>query len=360
VRRFPVRRLPFGPPAPPDRILFYSRWFKGHNNAIYAELVPRLDRIDAYLLVFALRRVPRALQFRGWLAIKPFHERLLFARASKRYRGLLATDNEQIPVFDGPVVVGLDDPTFKPAEVARLKLPNVQAYVVTDARAAHRLEQLGVDKPWYEIPLGFSRSALSPERLAAIAGRKRGPVVGYTAAAFVVEGDRSGSHSLYGIDHLIDLWEDIHAAAPEARLWLVGEASTRVRRRLGGRDDVVLFGRLPREEALNTAANFDVALYPRRLDEGIRASKVGEYIGVGVPTVSYDLSVTDELRRTGAGLLVETPREFVEAVVRLVRDPHERGGLAANARTEAERRDWDVLAREWAAVLDRHLPAAPS
>jgi glycosyltransferase involved in cell wall biosynthesis len=358
MRRFPVRQLPFGPPAPPDRILFYSRWFKGHNNAIYAELVPRLDRIDAYLLVFALRRIPRALQFRAWLAIKPLHERVLFARASKRYRGLLATDNEQIPVFDGPVVVGLDDPTFKPAEVARLKLPNVQAYVVTDARAAHRLEELGVDKPWYAIPLGFSRSSLSPDRLAELAARKRGPVVGYMAAAFVVEGDRSGSHSLYGIDHLLDLWERIHAQAPEASLWLVGEASARVRKRLGGRDDVVVFGRLPRDEALNTAASFDIALYPRQVDEGIRASKVGEYIGVGVPTVSYDLRVTDELRHTDAGVLVETPQEFVDAVVRLVRDPEERARLAANAAKEAERRDWDVLARQWADVLDRHLPAS--
>ena len=50
---------------------------------------------------------------------------------------------------------------------------------------------------------------------------------------------------------------------------------------------------------------------------GIQAAKVGEFIGLGVPTVSYDYEVTENLRETGAGLLVPTPREFADAVVHL-------------------------------------------
>ena len=145
-------------------------------------------------------------------------------------------------------------------------------------------------------------------------------------AAFLLSADdRGGEGALYNVDHLLELWDEIHSRLPNGRLWLVGEASDRVRQRVEGRDDIVLFGRVPREQALATAANFDIALYPRTKDKGIQAAKVGEFIGLGVPTVSYDYEVTENLRETGAGVLVPTPREFVDAVVHLRRG---RGGAA--------------------------------
>ena len=65
---------------------------------------------------------------------------------------------------------------------------------------------------------------------------------------------------------------------------------------------------------------------------GIQAAKVGEFIGLGVPTVSYDYEVTENLRETGAGLLVPTPREFADAVVHLGEDEAARLELAAAAK----------------------------
>ena len=79
-------------------------------------------------------------------------------------------------------------------------------------------------------------------------------------------------------------------------------------------------------------------------------------MGLGVPTVSYDYEVTEELRATGAGVLAPTPREFVDAVVRLVAHEAERTRLAAAARRAGRERDWDVLARRYdEEVLDRYL-----
>ncbi len=357
MRRYPVRSLFHGPPAAPDRILFYSRWFAGHNNAIYAELIPRLERIDAYLLVFPDRRALRAPLYRAWERSKPLHERVLFARAGRRYRAMFTTDNEQIPFFPGAMVAGVDDPRFTQHEAALLNHPNVRAYIVTAERAARRLESLGVEKPWHVVPLGFSRASLSADWVGEIAARrKRGPVVGYMAAWLLTAEDRGGDSVLYNVDHLLELWDEIHERAPTAQLWLLGEASPRVRSRLQGRNDVVLFGRLERDEAMNTAASFDVALYPRTVDKGVRASKIGEYLGLGLPIVSYDLQVTDEVRDSDAGVLVGSAREFVAAVERLLVDPAERERLAANARAAGAARDWDVLADEYARILDRYLP----
>lgn len=357
MRREPLRRLLAGPQPEPDRVLFYSPWFKGHNNPRYSELLPRLGRLDRYLLLFSDRRLVRGAEFRAWRATRRATDATAFALANRRYRNLFTADNEQIPLFTGAVVSDVDDPTFTPREVELLKRANLAAYVVTAERAARTFEDLGVEKPWHVIPQGFSRTALSPKRSAEIrAARPGGPVIGYSAAWLLTADDRDGENPLYNVDHLLELWDEICARVPSARLWLIGGASERVRDRLRGRDDVLLFGRLPRADALNHAACFDVALYPRTADQGIRSSKVGEYIGLGLPTVSYDFQVTDELRETGAGILVDSPRAFVDAVVRLAEDDAARAAVSEAAGRAGAARDWDVLARHYEELLDRYLP----
>jgi len=359
VNGLPLRRLVAGPRPSPDRIFFTSIWFEGHNNPRYAELLPRLRRLDRYLLVASSRRVVRGLQYRAYRASRRARNPALGRLASRRYRGLYTADPEQIPWFDGPVVADVDDPYFTREHVDLLNHPNLAAYVVTAERAARRYEEMGVDKPFHVIPQGISFSSVRDELVAEAHRRRRDGeiVVGWMAAWLLSAGDRDADGPLYNVDHLLELWEEVHARAPRARLWLIGEPSERVRRRVGDRDDVVLWGRLPRDHALSTAANFDLALYPRTQDTGIQAAKVGEFIGLGVPTVSYDYQVTENLRETGAGVLVPTPREFVDAVVRLVGDDAARGSIAEAARRAGRDLDWDVLARRYETeILDRYLP----
>ena len=356
-RRF--RELLVGAQPSPERIFFTSLWFKGHNNPRYAELLPRLSRLDGYLAVASGERIRRGLQYRAFRWSRSVRNPALFALANRRYRTMFTADNEQIRYFAGAVVSDVDDPRFTPEHVELLRRPNLKAYVVTAERAARRYQELGVDKPYHVIPQGVSLSSVTPEQVAAAAGR-RGPgdiVVGWMAAHLLSAGDRGGEDALYNVDHLLDLWDEIHARLPQGRLWLLGGASERVRRRVAGRDDIVAFGRLPREQALATAANFDLAVYARTQDQGIQAAKIGEFIGLGVPTVSYDYEVTENLRETGAGVLVPTPREFVDAIVRLAENEPARAELAAAARRAGAALDWDVLARRYEEeILDRYLP----
>ena len=202
-------------------------------------------------------------------------------------------------------------------------------------------------------PAGREPRAPSPSRAceAVRALRQNGEVVvGYMAAHLLSAGDRGGESPLYNVDHLLELWDEIHAREPNARLWLLGGASERVRARCAGRDDIVLFGRLPRDRVLDHVANFDLALYPRTADQGIQAAKVAEYMGLGVPTVSYDYEVTAVLRETGAGVLVAEPREFVDAVVRLAGNDEARG---AARRRRRPRRARARLGRARATLRDR-------
>ena len=205
--------------------------------------------------------------------------------------------------------------------------------------------------PWHVVPQGVTRPALTERP------RRTGPTVGYLAAFLLLPGDRGGDNALYDVSHLLELWDEIAARVPGARLELIGLASRAVRERVRGRSDVAVRGRVPRSELLRRVAAWDVALYPRTEDQGIRASKIAEYLGAGVPIVSYDYEVVADVRETGAGLLVQTPREFVGAVERLLRNPEERGRLADAARAAGAGRDWDILAARYAAILDRYLPS---
>jgi glycosyltransferase involved in cell wall biosynthesis len=359
MRRVPFRRLVTGPPPAAERVLFAGVWFRGHNNPRYAELLPRLERLDRHLLVLHDHRLLRGPEFRLWRSTRGLTDPVFWRLAGRRYRNLFTADNAQIAYFPGPVVSDTDDPVFTPREVELLSRPNVACYVVTAERAARRFESLGVERPWQVVPQGVSLGGLTPEAVHGVRerlSRDGEVVVGYMAAWLLTAGDRGGASPLYNVDHLLDLWEEIHARAPQARLWLLGGASDAVRARVAGRDDVLVLGRVPREQVLPHAAAFDVALYPRTADQGIQAAKVAEYLGAGAPVVSYDYEVVEELRETGAGVLVRSPREFVEAVARLVEDEAERARLAAAARAAGRERDWDALAARYNELLDRYLP----
>ena len=359
MQRVPLARLLTGPRPSPERIAFTSIWFRHHNNPRYAELLPRLRRLDGYLFVLSDRRLTRGVQFRALDRGRPAWHPVVLRALARSYPGLFTADNEQIRHFGGPIVSDVDDPVFSPREVALLSSPQVTAYVVTAERAARRFESLGVDRPWYVIPQGVSLSSLSEEGTARVGAAKRDGeiVVGYMAAHLLSADDRGGESPLYNVDHLLELWDEIHAREPRARLWLLGGPSDRVRARCAGRDDIVLFGRVPRDQVLDHAANFDLALYPRTADQGIQAAKVAEYMGVGVPTVSYDFEVTAVLRDTGAGVLVGDRRAFVDAVVRLAGDDIARAALAEAAGRAGRELDWDVLGRRYEEeILDRHLP----
>ena len=360
MREISLRELAAGHPEP-DRVALLSIWFHGHNNPRYAELLPRLERLDACLLRLPDARIPRGVGFRAFVATKPHLHRALFVGAAKRYANLLTLDFEQLARWPRATVMDADDPLFTPREVQLLQRPSLRAYVVTAEHAARKYEALGVEKPWVVIPQGVNLKAATEGLRRDAASRKRpGEVVlGWMAAHLLTDGDRDADNPLYNVDHLLELWDEIPPRVPNARLWLVGEPSARLTARLAGRADVELIGRLPRERALAVASQFDVAPYARTQDQGIRAAKVSEFIGLGVPTVSYDYEVTSNLRETGAGILVPDARTFIEAVVRLLSDAGERAALAAAALRAGRELDWDVLARRFETeVLNTYLPPA--
>lgn len=363
MQRVPVSKLVRGPAASPERILFYSLWFKGHNNPIVAELLLRMARLDACLLPLPGPRLARGVALRAYQRTRRLHEPAVLRRAGERYRWLFTGDPEQAALFPGGVAVLLDDPYWTPRELGLLNRPNVKAIFVTRERAGQRLVELGVETPTFVIPQGVSLRSIDHAKRDELIREKRARgafVAGYHASFILTKDDRGGDSPPYNVDHLLEQWDAVHERAPRAELWLLGGASDRVRARCAGRSDIVVLGRKPRSEYLAYVAAFDVGLYARAKDTGVQSAKVIDYLGAGVPVVGYDYDVVrDDIGPTGAGVLVDTPAELVAALVALAGDAARRDELAAAAARAGAGHDWDILAERYAAVLDERLPTTP-
>jgi glycosyltransferase involved in cell wall biosynthesis len=361
LRSLPLRDLLLRGQQPRDsgRIFYHNIWFPQHSNSRYEELLPRLKRVECYLITLSSIRWLRGVQFRALRQTRRFWKPSLHRFASHKYRWMLSTDIEQVPLFRGRTVVDIDDPTFSPREVETLNAPHVAAVVVTGRRAAQRFQELGVLRPCHVIPQGVNLLDVSSKRVEEIRRRYRRPaqtVLGYMASHFLTRGDRGGENPKYNVDHLFELWNRISGSLPFASLWLIGTPSSRVRARYGGNPRVRFFGHVRRAEALALVASLDIALYPRSQDQGVRAVKIAEYMCMGVPTVSYDYLVTRDLDERGAGILVRTPNEFVNAVCGLAKDGGLRRRLAAAARSARRELDWEILATRYQTeILDRYL-----
>ena len=247
MRTIGLRKLTAGGAPGPDRIGLLNIWFKGHNNPRYAELLAAARAVDACLLTLPDRRIPRGLGYRAFHAARTPLYAAALGRAARRYRGLLSLDVRQHPHFDGPIVADVDDPFFTEREVELLKSPHVAARRHRRAHAAVRGSSASAVA---RDPAGGEPARRRPSSGRGGARKRPGSVVVGWMAAHLTDGDRGAEGPLYNVDHLLEQWDEIHARAPRPSCG--SSVGPEKRRRLEGRDDIVLGGRLPRERRLAT------------------------------------------------------------------------------------------------------------
>ena len=299
------------------------------------------------------------MEYRALRATDRLRNRCVFDMASRRYRFAFCTGPAQVPWFRGSVVVDVDDPKMTAEEVALLSRSNVAAYVVTAESAAQGFEAMGLEKPHHVIPQPVRLDLLDEQVAAKVGGDIRpreGLLMGHVAAWLLSRGDRGAEKPLFNVDHLLELWAAIRTRVPGSRLCLIGQPGERLRERCRGYPDVLLTGRLAPAEVISHVANFDIALYPRRVDDGVQRVKLAEYMALGVPTVAYEHRTTQDLVLAGAGVVVQTPINFVDAVAALAQDGSKRSAMAKAARIAGARFDVRAIASQYERdVLDRYL-----
>ena len=219
---------------------------------------------------------------------------------------------------------------------------------------------MGVDKPFHVIPQGVELDLLDPDAIAAVRRAHREPgdfVLGYVAAWLLSSSDRGGDDPLSNVDHLLDLWKAISAKLPNARLWLIGQASETIQARCHELGNVVLFGRVAPNEVLPRVANFDVGLYAEPPTRVSRASRSPSTWARACRRSRTTTPSPASSPTRGRACSCRARRNSWHAVVALATNEDRRRSLADAACEAGRRIDTAELARRYEAeILDVYLP----
>lgn len=155
-----------------------------------------------------------------------------------------------------------------------------------------------------------------------------------------------------------EIWPRVLRRVPHARLLLVGNAPPEEVRRLGGRNNVVVTGRVPSVDPFLEKAS--VVVCPLRVGGGIKV-KMLEAMARGKAIVTTSVGAQGLTRFAGTAFLVEDqPAGFAQAVASLLGDDDARRALETESRLAAQTLPtWDDAARALGDCY-RDLAAAPA
>jgi sugar transferase (PEP-CTERM/EpsH1 system associated) len=154
----------------------------------------------------------------------------------------------------------------------------------------------------------------------------------------------------------------IQQAEPDAIFTIVGRSPTPAVRRLSEENGIEVTGRV--EDVRPYLQNAAVYVVPLRIGGGTRL-KIFEAMAAGRAVVSTTIGAEGLPTENGRHLmLADTPREFADAVITLLRDPSTRSSLEGQGRAlVTERYDWSAAAAHLeAAIAETRTPdrrAAP-
>jgi glycosyltransferase involved in cell wall biosynthesis len=338
-----------------NRIAWAGAWSRGHNNARYEELLPRLDIVDRYYV-----------DMHPWWPVRGFRRRirlpLLVRRLGTRYPLILCTDWRQVKWIRNRVVCDHDDPLFGADEIRELNRTNVAAVVVTSDSVAKKLAELGLRKPVSVIPQGVAMPAVDSRRVQASRSEwcssKREVVAGLHQPHFGFSDElpAGSAQQMYAVDALFEVMERARKKEPRLVLWLVGKPSRKVREYAGRNPWVRLAGYKHRPELADYVAAFDIGLYPRALDLGGRASiKVLEYMACGVPVVGFNVEEMNPVMESKSGIAARDPAAFAAGLVALARGKALRAQMGARGKKASDKYRWETLAANYRVLLEEIL-----
>jgi glycosyltransferase involved in cell wall biosynthesis len=172
------------------------------------------------------------------------------------------------------------------------------------------------------------------------------PVIGMVARLSVIKDQET----------LVRAMALVHAARPEARLWIVGEGETlehlvRLAAELGISAVTTFWGK--RADVPELLGQMDVYVFSTTRDEGFGIAIV-EGLAAGLPVIASDVPACRELLEEGLGQLVppRDPRAMADAILGVIDDPAAHAAWSTRAREGAPRFSVDACARHWQAALE--------
>lgn len=220
-------------------------------------------------------------------------------------------------------ILHIDDPTYSEKEIqeiddwiSRLRMRSQTGFVIvtnefTQRYFCDKIRGLRVEI----VEQGFTELEVKvTERRQSFACVYSSPFIDYG-------GDRHASHSTWGAKVLFDeIVPLLVEADPMIEVHLIGRLGNDARKKVAGNSNIFAHGYLDRYENTRLMQSCHVAIYPRKVDHLRAVQKVAEYIGAGLPIVTFRLVDTELVTRHNLGITVENSLDFAKAILSLKHD----------------------------------------
>ena len=343
-------------------MLWHGLWDETYSNPRYAELVPRLERLF-FAPVRQRKGAPGRLDGALYRRMR-FVERRTLAWYRAAGLGLLLTpDVDQVPLFDGPAVLDLDDPVMTLREQDGLRARVLRHVVTPTDEIAEYVRATNTALGTTVVPQGVDLERAARARHEETRGeilRRLGlpletPIVGYHAPLIRLSGERgAGNENLrtFDVDVLVSairrLWSD---DVPFVTV-LVGRPSSAIEALVREEKHLVLAGYVDRHRLFDWVGTFDVGTYPRSVDFGGRQSvKLLEYMANSAAIVAMRTHETRLLEKTASGYVADDAEHFRDLLRRVLSNRDERLSLINRGRAVVAEYDWSTLAARYDRVL---------
>jgi len=160
-------------------------------------------------------------------------------------------------------------------------------------------------------------------------------------------GDKHESHPAWGAVHLIDiLIPQIRKELPKVRVCLIGRIGKNAQQQLEKFHNVHCMGLLTQLQTAETLRKCHLGIYPRKVDNFRNVQKPYEYLGAGIPTITYELRDTEVVKDLGIGISVASDSEFIDSIRLLSENPREYRRIVENIQRNQSQFSWRNLALE--------------
>ena len=246
----------------------------------------------------------------------------------------------------------LDDPDYSPSEqlhlsrwAERLKKHNLRAVIIcTNYHTANYLRGINGMFEIRILPQGFTKISSSSN---SDGKESKGFSCSYSSPYIDYKGDRHEAHTAWGAKTLIDeILPLLEKRKPEIKVNLIGRLGQNARMAVSQFTNVQCHGLVGVEENARILRATNLGIYPRKFDHKRSVQKITEYIGAGLPVVTFDLVDTSLVKEFGVGISVETSEEFVDAIIGLSENRNHYIDLCKKAKLLSKTLSWDYLALE--------------
>jgi glycosyltransferase involved in cell wall biosynthesis len=309
------------------------RFFPLYNNSkniriilFKGSIIPALDWITLkFLRVFELMFY---LKFRKYKWVFRFSPKKLGA-------------TNEILNFDDPEYTETENKMILTWEKSLLNKNLKTKIICTTHYTKQYLTNLELKSQIEVLPQGHSSNNIQQKNL--LERSKRPLKLVYASPYIDVEGDLHFGHINWDASNLIEnIWKKV-SKLEIFQLHLIGQVGQNAKAKLSG-TNVIFHGLVSIEDCTTILSGCDLALYPRLFDNKRQAQKIIEYIGAGLPILSFNHIDCRIVQDENVGIVVETNEEFVAKLLNLEENRKMLNFYSTNSKTISQKYSWKSLA----------------